>query len=104
MLLPVHRNPAAFMTSSIGMFLASFVVGYLADRGANQTFWKSLGAAYLGSICIFSLGLIGLHPFIGANALLSAGLFPFLPGDLIKNTLAAFIAYSATKKVTLGRN
>lgn len=73
-----------------GMLLASWVVGKLSDRGWGRSFWTALFACYVGSFLIFSCGVIGLSFFIPAKGLLIAGVLPFLPGDLIKNTLAAW--------------
>ena len=83
----------------VGMALATYVVGYLADRGATRSFLGSLGAAYLGSLCIFSLGLLNLSFYVPGEALLAAGLFPFLIGDLVKNTTAALIASRLRKSL-----
>lgn len=80
-----------------GMLLASMVVGRLADRGFTRGFRASLLAAYCGSLCVFSMGLLGLSFFMPAKALLAAGLIPFLAGDLIKNSVAALIASKLRK-------
>ncbi len=75
----------------VGMWIACFVVGALADRRCTQTFLKSLAACTVGSAIIFVCGLIGLSIFMGTEGLLSAGLFPFLLGDLMKNVAAALL-------------
>lgn len=72
-----------------GMLVASWVVGKLSDRGWTENFWRALAACYIGSLIIFSCGVIGLSFFIPAEKILVAGVLPFLPGDLLKNTLAA---------------
>lgn len=74
-----------------GMFIASWVVGKLSDRGWTESFWKALFACYIGSAIIFSFGVFGLSFFIPSEKLLIAGVLPFLPGDLLKNLLAAGI-------------
>lgn len=74
-----------------GMFIASWVVGKLSDKGWTENYWKALVACYIGSTIIFSCGIIGLSFFIPADKLLIAGVLPFLPGDLFKNLLAAGI-------------
>jgi len=56
-------------------------------------------AMLLGSAVIFALGLALLSRFIPSGRLLAAGLLPFLPGDLIKATLAA-IAFPAAWRLT----
>jgi len=76
----------------IGMLVASLVVGGLADFGFTKTFARSLLAAFVGSLITFSFGLWGLSFFIG-DGLLMAGLFPFIPGDILKNTLAATLSW-----------
>ncbi len=75
-----------------GMVCSSYVVGYLADKGFTRTFKKSLIAAFCGSALVFLFGLIGLSFFVPFEALMAAGLLPFIPGDIIKNTLAAYLS------------
>jgi biotin transport system substrate-specific component len=43
----------------------------------------------IGSAPIFALGLLGLSRFVPAKALLTQGLWPFVPGDLIKAAASA---------------
>ena len=96
--LPVFAmGSAATMGYLVGMAVASFVVGTLADKGWTNSFEKSLGAAYIGSFIIFAFGLAGLSFFLPAKSLLMAGLIPFLPGDAVKNLLAAAISYKCKK-------
>ncbi len=76
----------------VGMGVASWVVGGLADHGFSCTFWKAFLAGCLGSLCVFTFGLIGLSFFVPFKGLFMAGLFPFIPGDILKTTLAAGIA------------
>ncbi|MGE4132212.1 MAG: biotin transporter BioY [Bdellovibrionales bacterium] len=97
--LPILATAKLGPTSGylVGMVLASYVVGGLADRGWTSTFPRALAAAYVGSTLIFGLGLLVLSYFVPSEALLGAGLFPFMPGDLIKNILAATIATGAAR-------
>ena len=69
--------------------LAAALTGALAQRGWDRRFATMLPAMLIGSVPVFTLGLAQLSRFIPADRLLAAGLFPFLPGDLIKATLAA---------------
>jgi biotin transport system substrate-specific component len=85
----------------IGMFAATILVGTLADRGWTKSFWWSYGAAALGSVVIFAFGLVVLSFFIPAKGLLAAGLLPFLPGDILKDMLAAAIATKSNKFASL---
>jgi biotin transport system substrate-specific component len=75
----------------IGMFAASYVMGTFADRGWTKTFAQAWAAALIGSVITFTCGLIVLAFFVPQEALLMAGLLPFIPGDLLKTSLAAFI-------------
>jgi biotin transport system substrate-specific component len=73
----------------IGMLFASWAVGKLSDIGWSRNFLKAIGACYVGSFITFTCGVIGLSFFVPSEKLLIAGVIPFLPGDLIKNLLAA---------------
>ncbi len=75
----------------MGMLVSSFVVGWLSDRGWCNRFWTCIGAGLVSSVIVFSCGLYVLSYFIPQEALLTAGLLPFLPGDLVKMTLAALL-------------
>lgn len=84
----------------LGMLLAAPMVGALADLGATKNFFRAFGAAVCGSLIIFTCGLVGLSHFLpnlSLSALLAAGLWPFLAGDLVKNVLAASIATRVTR-------
>ncbi len=83
----------------IGMLLASVVMGTLADRGWTSSLKKSFAAAFMGSALVFSCGLAVLAFYVPANMLLMAGLVPFLPGLIIKDSLAALIAHRLNKKL-----
>jgi len=76
----------------IGMLFSAVALGYLADKGWTQSFAKALAAAYLGSFIVLGTGVFVLSFFLPAEALLGAGLLPFLPGDLIKNLTAAYLS------------
>lgn len=69
--------------------LAAALTGLLAERGWDRRFATMLPAMLIGSVPVFVLGLGQLSRFLPADRVLAAGLFPFLPGDLIKATLAA---------------
>jgi len=75
----------------LGMLGASYVMGSLADLGWTKKFFQAWLVAFVGSIVVFSCGLGVLSFFVPLSKLLSLGLFPFLPGDLIKTSLAAWI-------------
>ena len=68
---------------------AAALTGWLAQRGWDRRFVTTFLALLLGSTIIFALGLAGLSRFLPAEQLLTAGLLPFIPGDIIKSSLAA---------------
>lgn len=68
----------------IGMFVASFVMGTLADRGWTESFLKTWFSAFVGSCIIFCCGVLVLSFFIPPQNVLTAGVLPFLPGDFLK--------------------
>lgn len=76
----------------VGMFVASVIVGELADRGFTRSWGRAFLASYIGSFFIFLFGLIVLSNFVPHETLFISGLLPFLPGDFLKNLLASFIA------------
>jgi len=108
--LPVFAGGAlgiAKLLGPTGGYLLAFpfaaaVTGLLAERGWDRHFSTMLVAMLLGSSVIFGLGLIGLLRFVPAPGLLAAGLWPFVPGDLIKSTLAA-LAFPITWRWVGGR-
>ncbi len=83
----------------VGMVFSSWIVGSLADRGWAKSFWQAWAAATIGSFFVFACGLSVLRFFVPTDMLLVQGVLPFLPGDLIKNCLAAFIVSHLAKRV-----
>lgn len=81
----------------VGMLVAAYLMGSLADRGWTKKFFLSYLTVLLGSLVIFSFGVFGLSFFIPRENLLVAGVLPFLPGDLIKTLLASSFAFQAQK-------
>jgi biotin transport system substrate-specific component len=68
---------------------AAGVTGLLAEHGWDRRFFTMVAAMLLGSVVIFAFGLANLSRFLPGEQLLGAGLLPFLPGDLVKSSLAA---------------
>ena len=95
--LPVFAGGVGGLTVFLGPtagYLAAFpfaaaVTGVLAQRGWDRGFLSMIAAMLLGSGVIFAAGLANLARFLPAGQLVPAGLVPFLPGDLIKSSLAA---------------
>lgn len=84
----------------VGMGFSAWFVGTLADRGWTRSFPRAFLAASAGSCLVFSFGLMGLAFFVPLEGLLWAGLVPFLPGDILKNLMAAGIASQLSRTAT----
>jgi biotin transport system substrate-specific component len=81
----------------VGMFFACGVIGMLSDRGYAKTVRSAFFCCVAGSFCTFTFGLIGLSFFLPASSLVKAGFLPFIPGDIVKNLLAATITVALRK-------
>jgi biotin transport system substrate-specific component len=75
----------------IGMLVAVLVLGALADRKADQKFKTSFPALILGSVIVFAFGLIWLNVSLNLTwaQTISAGLAPFIFGEVIKIAITA---------------
>jgi biotin transport system substrate-specific component len=75
----------------IGMLIATLVLGALADRKADQKFKTSFPALILGSAIVFTFGLLWLHTSLNLTwaQTISAGLTPFIVGEVIKIAITA---------------
>jgi biotin transport system substrate-specific component len=70
--------------------LAAFVTGYLAERGWDRRFATAVAAMALGSLVILAGGWAWLALSLNsAGRAFTAGVLPFLVGDVIKVALAA---------------
>lgn len=75
----------------LGFVVAAWTVGYLADHAWDRTVVRSVAAMSIGTAIIFICGLAWLARFVPADALLTAGLTPFIPGALVKIALASVL-------------
>jgi len=73
----------------VGFAFAAFAVGWLADRGWSQSLGRTVAAMALGTGVIFAAGLSQLALFVPTSALLTSGLWPFLPGAVLKIAAAS---------------
>jgi biotin transport system substrate-specific component len=94
----------------IGFILSAFFLGYAVDKYLYSRKFLSilLLMFFAGFFLIYIPGLIQLGfylylikgSFPGFATLLTMGLFPFVPGDLIKITLAAAVASAIIPRKT----
>jgi biotin transport system substrate-specific component len=75
----------------VGMLVASLLLGYLADRKADQKFKTSFPALLLGDLIIFTFGLTWLHASLDMSwsATFKAGFTPFILGEALKIAITA---------------
>ena len=92
--LPNHGLERLFSATGgylVGMLVASFVLGYLADRKADQKFKTSFPALLLGDAIIFAFGLVWLHLSLDLSwsQTIAAGFTPFILGEALKIAITA---------------
>jgi biotin transport system substrate-specific component len=85
----------------VGFVLAAALVGYLSERGWDKKFSSSVAAMLTGSVVIYACGALWLHHYLHVNwaTTLVDGVYPFVPGDLVKLYLAAAALPAAWKLV-----
>lgn len=73
----------------IGFVLASGLLGWLAGRGWDRSYGRTVAAMVLAEVVIYVPGLLWLHGFVGGWAqTLALGLVPFVLGDALKMAVA----------------
>ncbi len=92
----------------IGFILAALFLGYFVDKYVKaRSFWSLLGLMLFADfVLVFGPGLLQLHLWldlagkgtIGFYQLLTMGLLPFIPGDIVKVAAAAGAAWALTPK------
>jgi len=75
----------------VGFVAAAFITGLLAESGWNRHMETAFLAMLMGNIVIYVFGLPWLGCFVGAEKVLSAGLYPFILGDLLKAASSAML-------------
>lgn len=81
--------------------IAAYLVGALAERGWDRRFGTAVAAMLLGEVAIYAIGLAWLARFVGAAQAVPLGLFPFIPGDMLKLFIAAAVLPSAWRLLAL---
>jgi biotin transport system substrate-specific component len=91
----------------IGFIAAAWVVGFLAERHQDRKVWSAIPAFLTGNAVIYLLGVSWLLLTIEAistwEEALTAGLLPFIAGDVLKIVLAGFLLPISWKLVSRAR-
>ena len=74
----------------IGMLVATLILGQLARFRLDQKFLTALPSMLIGTVITFAFGLVWLQQFTGQSWswTISAGLTPFLIGEVLKIAIA----------------
>ena len=93
---PMHGIGLAYMMGPTGGYLIGFVaaaaiVGFFAERGADRSVPKLLGAMTLGHVVVFGFGYAWLAYLLGKDLAFTAGVEPFILGTVLKTLLAGLI-------------
>ena len=90
----------------VGMLVASLLLGYLADRKADQKFRTSFPALLLGDLVIFTFGLAWLHASLDMTwaATIKAGFTPFILGEALKIAITATSLPLVWRKISRSLN
>jgi biotin transport system substrate-specific component len=86
----------------IGFIAASYLTGFLAERGWNRG--TALWALLAGNVVLYIPGLLWLvakSPAVSWENVLSKGLYPFIPGDLLKLMMVGIVLPSAWALINL---
>lgn len=75
----------------VGFVLAAGAVGRLAELGWDRNLRGSIAAMLFGSVLIYAVGIpwLAMAAHLDVSTTLQFGLWPFLPGDLVKLLVAA---------------
>jgi biotin transport system substrate-specific component len=88
----------------VGFVLGAWLAGVLAERGFDRRPITTVLSMALGNIAILVPGLLWLARFVGGSRVLELGLYPFLPGDVVKIALAAAVLPLGWKFLARGSN
>jgi biotin transport system substrate-specific component len=79
----------------VGFVLSTALVGFVADRGGDKSFFRMLAAMLAGGAIVLGLGFAYLATIIGVEKAWIGGVVPFLLGDALKITIAALVVVGA---------
>jgi biotin transport system substrate-specific component len=90
----------------VGFIAAAWLVGKLAERGADRRVVPTMAMMALGNIIIYTFGVAGLMLLadMSLSTALAKGVLPFLIGDAIKILLAAVLLPGTWKLINSRRS
>jgi len=88
----------------IGYIVAAAILGYLSDKGIAKSYVKTFLSLLLVSVIIFILGALVLMLFVPIKNVFMAGVFPFIPGDMIKVIVATLLFPRLWKFIKKNKN
>lgn len=96
---PAHGIGLAYMVGPTGGYLvgyvaAAYAVGFFAERGADRSVPRLLGAMTLGHAILFATGFAWLACLIGPEKAWVGGVLPFIVGTVVKTLLGALLVPS----------
>jgi biotin transport system substrate-specific component len=85
----------------VGFVLAAIVTGWLAQQRWDRRFSSAVAAMLTGNVLVYAVGLpwLAIDQNLGFTDTMTAGLAPFIPGDLLKLYLAAALLPGAWRLV-----
>jgi len=83
----------------VGFVAAAYVVGTLSERGWDRKPWTTAASMIIGNGIIYAAGIVWLSKFVGWQAVLGAGFYPFLVGDAFKIALATILLPAGWKLI-----
>ena len=106
-----HSHGLSALTGATGGYLVGFVVaaavtGWFAQRGWDRRFSSAVGAMLTGNVIIYLVGVPWLAVDLGTDLsrTLELGLYPFVPGDILKLYVAAAVLPTAWRAVARFRS
>lgn len=114
--LPVFAQgggPAYVLQPSFGFIIGfipgAFIMGKIVEDSQNLTFFRTICALIAGQIIIYLIGLSYLYlnlnyiiqKPISLYTTLKVGFFIFIPGDILKTLIAAFVILPVRKRLAL---
>jgi biotin transport system substrate-specific component len=77
----------------LGFIPAAFITGLIIENLNEVKLYKTFTATFIGTALIFIFGLSWLGIQIGWTNVLQIGLFPYIPGAVLKIIIASILIY-----------